>query len=159
MIYLECYADEAFIKAFGVSSKSIKHAFSKGDVCNLLRKSENSVGIVDEDPLSGKPHYEKQMLTNVVFQSSRLTICADNRTRNSLVIIRPRIEEFFLGLVKDHGIKIEPKLSLNISALREELGFKRRTQKFEFFTNIFSQIIDKDKSLREVKTILKNAGY
>jgi hypothetical protein len=54
MIYLECYADEALVRAFGATSKMVKHAFSKGEVCNMLKKASNSVGIIDEDPNSGK---------------------------------------------------------------------------------------------------------
>ena len=55
MIYVECFPDFTLINTLGFSRREIVHAGSKGKVCNRLRKTYNSKGVIDEDPLAHQP--------------------------------------------------------------------------------------------------------
>jgi len=51
IIYVvECRPDFKLVKVLGIPKKKIKHVAGKGNVCRVLKKKENSVGMVDEDP-------------------------------------------------------------------------------------------------------------
>lgn len=154
MIYLECYADEALVKSFGVTSKMIKHAFNKGEVCNLLSKSSNSIGIVDEDPNSGKPQYERRMLLNVVHESSLLKLCYDEKTGNKLIVLRPRLENFILQIAKENNIS-SGKIPKEAKKLYEFLTHKRSLQKFEVFKDFIQQLAKEDKTLLQFVNFIK----
>jgi len=54
MIYVECNADEALVRAL-VPRQRVKHKANKGDVVNAVRKSEGSTGVIDEDPGRAQP--------------------------------------------------------------------------------------------------------
>ena len=61
MIYVECDTDVALVKNLDIPKKEIIHAGNKGNVCNRLRKTKNSIGLIDEDPQSGQPRYIKNL--------------------------------------------------------------------------------------------------
>jgi hypothetical protein len=154
MIYLECYGDEALVKALGVKSRDVKHAFSKGEVCNMLGKVTKSIGIVDEDPNSGKPLYEKRMLDRIVFKNPFLILCLDTDSHNKLVIIRPRLEKFIIQLAKDSDTHSD-QIPSDTKRLYEYLTMRRNTQKFEFFKNFISEILRKNETMRRLEDFLK----
>ena len=139
MIYLECYADEALVKSFGVTSKMIKHAFNKGEVCNLLSKSSNNIGIVDEDPNSGKSKYERQMLTKIVFENQLLKVCEDKSTNNKLIVLRPRLEDFIIRIARESNL-LNERIPMEASKLYEFLTQRRSVQKFELFKDFIQQL-------------------
>lgn len=154
MIYLECYGDEALVKSLGATSKMIKHTFSKGEVCNMLRKDSNAIGIIDEDPYSGKPQYEKFMLDRVVFENSNLILCLDQSSKNRLVIIRPKLEDFVLKLADDCKVS-DNRIPNTAKGLYDYLTLKRNTRKFEFFRDFIVQILEKDKTMKKLNEFLK----
>jgi hypothetical protein len=154
MIYLECYGDEALVRALGAKSKQVKHAFSKGEVCNMLRKVSNSIGIVDEDPNSGKPLYEKYMLGRIVFENPFLILCLDTESQNKLVIIRPRLEKFIIQLAKNSDTHMD-QIPNDARRLYEYLTMRRNTQKFGFFRDFISEILKKNETMRKLEDFLK----
>ncbi len=155
MIFLECYADEAMVKAFGVTSRNVKHAFSKGEVCNLLRKSTKSIGIVDEDPFSGKPSYEKLMLNSKIFENDRVIFCYEKSSKNKLIIIRPKLEDFIIRLANDNGVDlISYRLSNKPKTLHEELAFKRNYQKLSSLKEVFDLLLASEKLIKEIKNFI-----
>lgn len=155
MIYLECYADEALVRSFGATSRMVKHAFSKGEVCNMLRKASNAVGIIDEDPHSGKPSYEKSMLGNKVYEDARVILCQEKGSGNKLVIIRPALEEFIIKLSRDYKIDIGSyKLASDPERLHDELSFKKNQQKFKDFDRLLSDLLKKDKTMADLKRFI-----
>ena len=54
-IAVECYPDEAVLRALGVPRKQLLHEARKGEVFNWLKKNAGGVGMVDEDPASAQP--------------------------------------------------------------------------------------------------------
>ena len=155
MIYLECYADEALLKSFGATSKMIKHAFSKGEVCNMLRKATNSVGVVDEDPNAGKSSYEKFMLQRMVYEDAKIILCEDKKSGNKLAIVRPRLEDLIIKIAKDNKIEIESySLSPLPKRLHDELTFRKNRQKFKDLNRLLSDLLMKEKALIELRKFI-----
>ena len=155
MIYLECYADEALVKCFGATSKMIKHAFSKGEVCNMLRKATNSVGVVDEDPYAGKSSYEKFMLHHIIHEDYKIILCEDKKSGNKLALIRPRLEELIIKTAKENKINIEDySLSSTPKRLHDELTFRRNQQKFKDLNRLLSDLLKREKALIELKKFI-----
>lgn len=103
MIYLECNPDKVLVNALGISNKEIKHAYSKGNVCNTLVKNNNVAGLVDEDPSSPQPGYIKT-LQRQTFQHD-IKVFADPRRGNRLIMLCPRLEEWIISAA--HEIKVD----------------------------------------------------
>jgi hypothetical protein len=57
MVLVECKPDERLIRLLGVPRSRIRHEGSKGDLCNRLRREENHIAVIDEDPASAQPSY------------------------------------------------------------------------------------------------------
>jgi hypothetical protein len=104
MIYLECEPDKVLVKALGISRKEIKHAFSKGNVCNKLEKSRNSKGLVDEDPLRPQPTYIGKLKLHS--HEKDIKLLSDENAQNYLIMLCPTLEEWILKAVKELGVNI-----------------------------------------------------
>lgn len=155
MIFIECYADEALIRSFGVTSKMIKHAFSKGEVCNMLRKTTCAVGLVDEDPNAGKSAYEKLMLQCIIHEDAKIILCEDKKSGNKLALVRPRLEEFILRIAKENKIVMESySLSSLPKRLHDDLMFRRNKKKFEDLNILLSDLLKKEEALIKLKEFL-----
>lgn len=158
MIYLECYADETLIRSLGVTSKNIKHAFSKGEVCNMLRKADNAIGIVDEDPDAGKARYEKQMLQpeRIVYEDEKLIFCEEKSSGNKLILIRPRLENFILRIANENNISMDSyRLSSIPKRLHDEMMFRKNQQKFSDLNKLLVDLLaGKDKTLNRLKEFI-----
>ncbi len=105
MIYLECYSDEALVKALGVHKKEIFHSGSKGNVCKKLEKSIKSKGLVDEDPFSTQPSYIGKLKTNS--HEYDIKLLYDEIAKNYLIVLCPRLEDWILKAAKEAGINIK----------------------------------------------------
>lgn len=104
MIYLECNPDKVLVSALGISSKEIKHAYSKGNVCNTLVKNSNAIGLVNEDPSGSQPGYIKT-LQHQAFQHG-VKLLVDQRRGNRLIMLCPRLEEWIISAAKEAGINL-----------------------------------------------------
>jgi hypothetical protein len=138
MIYFECYSDEAFLLSLGLSSKSMQHSFSKGNVCNKLQRDRNSVGLVDEDPNEAQPHFITDLLKNkrFVYKDQNLIFLQDIDLNNKLILIRPNIEAWSIKIAKDLKIDLRSsryKLSNKESELHELLSFSRNQKELSSF--------------------------
>lgn len=104
MIYLECNPDKILVNALGISHKEIKHAYSKGNVCNTLIKNNNVAGLVDEDPSSPQPGYIKTLQYQAFQQDIR--VFADPRRGNRLIMLCPRLEEWIISVAHEAKINL-----------------------------------------------------
>jgi len=132
MILVECYPDMILLEELGFFD--VKHGRGKGNICNILRKKRNCIGIVDEDPDSPQPRYMqilKERARNL--QRHDITIIHDKTRSNCLIIIRPKLEDWILktarlaGInVKDYGLPNDPlRLSEIISQKRPPDKFRK----------------------------------
>ncbi|MFZ6010524.1 MAG: hypothetical protein ACOYXT_09265 [Bacteroidota bacterium] len=155
MIILECYADEHLVRALGATSKGIKHAFSKGEVCNLLRKSVDTVGIIDEDPGAGKPEYERRLLNNRILENDKIIVCEDRKLRNRLILIRPKLENFVIKLAEENKIEVSDfNLSPDPGKLHDELAFKRNLQKLNSFEKLIAELERVEDTIPSIKKFI-----
>lgn len=151
--FVECYADEVFVKILTDKSVRIKHAFGKGNVCNQLSRSTNSVGLVDEDPKSSKSEYERLMLNGIVKENQHVILCKHENQSNRLIILRPNLEEFLLRLSKINKVDLgDYNLPNDYKNLRDELNFRKVTR-YKLFEDFLRDLTSKDK---EVLNLIKN---
>ncbi len=75
LLYVECHPDTVLVRTLGIPKREIRHVHSKGNVCNRLSKSRDSVGLIDEDPNSAQPNYLKTL--KLVEEKHDLRLLAD----------------------------------------------------------------------------------
>ena len=61
MIYVECKPDFILVNNLGASKKEIIYGGGKAEVCRKMMKTENCIGLVDEDPASIQPPYLRKL--------------------------------------------------------------------------------------------------
>ncbi len=108
MIVVEEKTDKELLLALGMPQKLVKVAGSKGQVCNLLRKSGSRFrfGVVDEDPEGqAQPPLMGRML--VVEERHGARVLEDPETSNRLLVLCPPLEEWVLGAARRKGVRVE----------------------------------------------------
>lgn len=148
-IFVECFADEALIKAMDVPKRFIEHAKSKGNVCNKLRKNFSCVGLIDEDPQSNQPRYLDGLKS--VKEREGLKIKKDLSNDNLLIIFSPRLEDWIKMASKSDGIDLsEFGLSDDPDKLHREINL--HINKFERFLISFKEKSRRFKTLKDLIT-------
>lgn len=131
-ILVECNPDECLVKKLGFSKKLITHSYSKGNIYNKISKKSNIIAIVDEDPLSAKPGYHK----NLIFVQENFGIkhYRDN-SNNNIFELKVKLEDWIIDVCKK--LRIEPDrfgLPNEANRLHNEINSK---------LDKFAQLIDK----------------
>jgi hypothetical protein len=149
MIYLECNPDKALISALGVSNKEIKHAFSKGNVCNQLAKHKNVKGVVDEDPASPQPSYVGKLKLHSHQQG--IKFWHDDKNQNRLIMLCPRLEEWILKASQEAGINIQDYgLPNNANQIHHIINIR-----IENLKNLIKGMKDKSKMLKALEGLIR----
>jgi len=151
---VECFPDFHFVKVLtGVSRKQIDHAGNISEVIKRLLKTENAIGLIDEDPQGSKPSffYRKFSLSKD-FQN--FAIYVESKNSNPLIVLKPRLEGWILKAAK------KSKLSLKKFGLpeTEEKLHKVINQKLnlEKFKKVLEELLKrKNKDLIKIKELLK----
>jgi hypothetical protein len=104
MIYVECKPDFVLVNVLGVAKRNIIHAGNKSKVCRRLKKSDNSKGLVDEDPWTEQPPYVEKL--DLIHNQHEIKTLQDNQRGNYLIVLCPRLEEWVLKATKDAQIDI-----------------------------------------------------
>ncbi len=104
MIFVECNADKTLLTALGIRSQEICHVFSKGNVCNRLRKNKNCIGLVDEDPGSGQPQYMETL--TLVSHENAVRVLHDKNNQNNVVVLCPRLEDWIVDAAKQAELNL-----------------------------------------------------
>lgn len=150
MIYLECYTDKALARALGIHKKEIYHSGNKGNVCRNLTKSRNSIGLVDEDPLSAQPSYIGKLKTNSY--ESDIKFLYDGNNQNYLIILCPRLEDWILKAANETKVNVEDfGLPNDADELHKVINIK--TEKFLLLVEHIKK--KKGKMLKTLEGLLK----
>jgi len=104
VIFVECDPDRYVIKSI-VPEKRIKHGGCKSEVLKKVRKRQDSIGIVDEDPEGSQPGEMK----NYIRKDARDTVELLSRKSDgrSLIQLSPDIEGWLIRRAKHNGIRLE----------------------------------------------------
>lgn len=105
LLYLECYPDEALVKVLGRTRRQFEHAGDIGGVCKLLGKHTERLGLVDEDPGKAHPTYLKNLKS--AGEQHRVKLLTDPQRDNRVPIVCPRLEEWVVGMVHQHGLQLK----------------------------------------------------
>lgn len=104
MILLEGKPDEVLVRALGVPRREVSIARDKFRVCIKLSKMQGSKGMVDQDPGTAQPEYlEKLPLTE---EKHRIQIFYNNKSKNTLIMLCPRLEEWMIATTQTAGLKM-----------------------------------------------------
>jgi|YNPNPStandDraft_1061719.scaffolds.fasta_scaffold50566_2 hypothetical protein len=102
MIYVECAPDKVLIAGLGVPKKEIQHERGKGNICNRLKKSRDSLGVIDEDPQSAQPSYLNQL--HLEQADYGIKLLSDREKNNHIIVLCPRLEEWLLQAAEEAGV-------------------------------------------------------
>lgn len=105
MLLLECTPDETVARKLGRPRKSCLHLNDKGRVCKRLQQVHSTVGLVDEDPASAQPGYFGEL--KIVSEEHDVRHLMDTARNNSVIVIRPRLEDWLIRTGELAGISIE----------------------------------------------------
>lgn len=123
MIFVECNADKTLLTALGIQPQEICHVFSKGNVCNRLRKNKNCIGLVDEDPDSGQPQYLGTL--SLVSDNNAVKVLNDQHNQNYLIVLCPRLEDWIVAAAKQANVDLAVhNLPANGNALHKVVNVK-----------------------------------
>ena len=151
MYLVECKPDAILVKTLTLTyRKNIEHAGNKSQLLKKLTEHYcNSKGIIDEDPGSIQPPHlqkfkEKQDLTNY-----NLKILHQKNKNNTLIILRPRLEDWILDASREANIDPE-KYSLPKDPAKLHQQINIQIDKFQKLVKDLA----KSKRLKELKTLL-----
>ena len=94
-IAVECYPDEAVLRALGVPKKQLLHEARKGEVFNWLKKNAGALGMVDEDPTSAQPRDFSNYQESGSAEGLRLFVRRGSSGQR-LIVVCPRLEEWLI---------------------------------------------------------------
>ena len=131
-VLVECYPDEALMRALGVPRKRLRHEHCKGDVVNRLRKLPLAIGMVDEDPGSAQP----RDLTDSYRQSQAAEglrlLTRQGSDAQKLIVVCPRLEDWLIHRAdasgikpEDYGLPGDPRRLHSVPHYEQEDGFQR----------------------------------
>lgn len=150
MIYLECYSDEALVKALGIHKKEIYHSGNKGNVCKKLVKSRNSKGLVDEDPSRTQPPYIGKMRTKS--NEDDIKLLYDDSTKNHLIVLCPKLEDWILKAAKEARVNVEDySLPDDAYELHKIINIK-----LEKFVQLIEDIKTRSKMLKTLEKLIRS---
>lgn len=148
MIYLECNSDKALIETLGVVKKEVYHAGGKGNVCNRLKNSKNSKGMIDEDPLSSQPGYINNL--KILFHENEVKLLYDEKNQNYLIVLCPRLEEWILNTAKESGINVRDySLPEGVEEFHKTINLK-----LDKFIDLIKDIKEKSKRLKSLQKFI-----
>lgn len=105
LLYLECYPDEIVVKTLGRTRRQFEYAGDIGGVCTLLKKHDERLGLVDEDPGKSHPTYLKTL--TFVAEQHRVKLLTAPKRDNCVLVIRPRLEEWVVWMAQENGLDLK----------------------------------------------------
>ncbi len=130
-VLVECNADEAVVRALGVSKKQLRHEQCKGEVVKRVLKFDSAIGLIDEDPSSAQPRDLNNYKEVNAAEGLRLLIRQDDKNKR-LIIVCPKLEDWLIERAKssrirpeDYGLPTDPDRLHSIPRYEQREGFRR----------------------------------
>jgi len=154
MIFVECIPDYTLIcKLRSSPSKKVEHSSGKTAVLNkLIRRTgapnyENSIGMIDEDPLSSQPKTIKSFVEKVNIPECEIKILYYEFLNNHVLILRPRLEEWLIASANEAGISMSDyDLPNNAEHLHEIINLN-----VDKLTLLIDILLEKSRRMKELQ--------
>ncbi|MBN2239389.1 MAG: hypothetical protein JW712_06425 [Dehalococcoidales bacterium] len=120
MIYVECKPDTTIARTLS-GGIHVEHVHGKSRVCNKLMYGDNLKGMVDRDsPEQTHPYIKEISSSGQVNEllTEELIIYNDTHRNNTLILLKPRLEEWILESSKRERISMK---SYRLPETAEEL--------------------------------------
>jgi len=127
MYLVECKPDTVLIKTLTLTSrKNIEHAGNKSELLKkLTERYDNSKGIMDEDPWSIQPPNLQKFKEKQDITRHNLKILHQTSKNNTLIVMRPRLEEWILEAAREANTNLEKyNLPNDATRLHEQINIK-----------------------------------
>ena len=142
-VLVECNADEAVLRALGVSKKQLRHERCKGEVVKRVRKFDCATGLIDEDPSSAQPRDLDNYKQVRAAEGLRLLARRDDKNKR-LIIVCPRLEDWLIHRAKSMGVEPE---NYGLPADPNRLHSIPRYELKDGFRRFLAELIDRDKGM------------
>ena len=143
-VLVECDADEAVLRALGVTKKQLLHFGGKGNVINRLKKLPGTTGIVDEDPASAQPrdfnNYQEEVQTT---EGLRL-LTRQGKGGQRLILVCPKLEDWLIHRAKSMGVEPE---NYGLPADPNRLHSIPRYEQKEGFCRFLAELKERDSGM------------
>jgi hypothetical protein len=149
MYRVECDPDVALVNSLtSVPERRIMHHHGKNELLRKLLKQNDSVGVIDKDPLSIQPTVYLQRFHVLNYSDSDgIEILHHRQGHNRLIILYPRLEEWVIESSRRVNISLRDyNLPTNGNELHEVINFKIKR---------FEELLDDLKQSSERVKILK----
>jgi len=131
-VLLECLPDEALARQLGRTRRDCLHLNDKGRVCNRLKRAQDLVAMIDDDPGAAQPPYLRELQRES--DEDGIRVLHDPVRNHRVIILQPRLEEWVVAGAKAAGIAME------------DFGFSERGNEFHREINsrlpAFSRLIE-----------------
>lgn len=145
MIFVECNADEFFIRGFSISKKDIKHESGKTRVISKVESFGDAIGVIDEDPQSNQP----KELKNYIEVDKKSTIKLLKNSNKKIIIISPRLEDWLINKSMQVGLSLGNYGLPTVSKELHKLNPNNNIRYKEFLKDITSANDDEVITLRK----------
>ncbi len=159
MIYVECDPELVLVKTLLMTRNAeVKHDYGKSRVCAQLRNSNNSKGVIDEDPGSQmEPYFRSLQEITIHGNQHQLNLRAfkDNPKNNVLLLLCPKMEEWILSACTESSINIgDFNLPYTASELHDRLTLSRKHNMNDFQRLLETLLQINSPRLRILRTLL-----
>ena len=151
MIIVECYADEFLIKSMGFPRKEVKHEGGKGKVLENVRKNQNVVGIIDEDPESHQHPDMERYIEKRKGSTIKLLVREDD-DRKRVILISPYLEHWLLHRARKNRISPE---NFDLPDCPEELHDIPHIERRTGFQAFLNELIKTDNEIKTLRRWIK----
>ena len=142
-VLVECNADEAVLRALGISKKQLRHERCKGEVVKRVLKFDCATGLIDEDPASAQPRDLDNYKQVQVAEGLRLLTRRDDKNKR-LIIVCPRLEDWLIQRAKSSGIRPE---DYGLPSNPDHLHSIPRYEQKEGFRRFLAELKEQDKGM------------
>jgi len=143
IVLVECYPDTSLLRALGVSKKQLRHERCKGEVVKRVLKFDSAIGLVDEDPQSAQPRDLNNYKQVQAAEGLRLLSRRDDKNKR-LIIICPRLENWFIQRAKSLGIRPE---DYGLPSDPDRLHSIPRYEQKKNFLRFLTELKERDKGM------------
>jgi hypothetical protein len=158
MLFVECKPDYALVAL--LSPRKVEHAGNKVGVIKKLVRSpgvpnfENSMGMVDEDPLSTRDPDLRHFTELARSNRAKIKVLHYRLLNNRLIVLCPRLEEWIIAAAREAQVRLtDYNLPDNPTALHEIINL--RTDNFE---DLIKTLRGRSSRVGELQRLLKESA-